>query len=197
MKIAIVILAAGNSRRFGKNKLFYPVDGVPMYQRTLQTFGSIKTQYHLQKKSDYEISDFFVVTRFETVKKECCVYGAVPVHNDEPEKGISHSLVLGLKKAQKADACLFAVCDQPWLTAKSVIRFLEYYVSSGKGIGCIASEGIYGNPCIFSKNYYPELLALTGDKGGKRVLMAHQEDLAVYEVSNRKELSDVDVPPME
>lgn len=34
--ISIVILAAGNSRRFGSNKLFFPIDGIPMYLHTLQ-----------------------------------------------------------------------------------------------------------------------------------------------------------------
>lgn len=36
VKLALIMLAAGNSRRFGSNKLMYEVDGVPMYQRTLR-----------------------------------------------------------------------------------------------------------------------------------------------------------------
>ena len=194
MKIAIVILAAGKSRRFGKNKLLYPIEGIPMYKRTLSTFGSIINEFKRQKKSGYEISDFFVVTRFDMVEEACGFYGATAIRNEEPEKGITYSLLLGLLKAEKADACLFAVCDQPWLKKESIMELLDIYAAGGKGIACMSWNGVYGNPCIFSKKYYPELSALTGDVGGKRVLMAHQEDLAVYMLSDRKELEDVDVP---
>lgn len=194
MKIAIVILAAGKSRRFGKNKLLHPIEGVPMYERTLNTFGSIKNEYKRQKKSGYEISDFFVVTRFDMVEDACGRYGATAIRNEEPEKGISHSLILGLSQAKEADACLFAVCDQPWLKKESILDLLDIYAAGEKGIGCMSWNGVYGNPCIFSRKYYSELFSLTGDVGGKRVLMAHREDLAVCMLSDGKELADVDVP---
>ena len=36
MKIAMIMLAAGNSRRFGANKLLYEIDGIPMYRHVLE-----------------------------------------------------------------------------------------------------------------------------------------------------------------
>ena len=42
MKIALIMLAAGNSRRFGSNKLLYEIEGKPMYRHILEklmTFG--------------------------------------------------------------------------------------------------------------------------------------------------------------
>ena len=36
MKIALIMLAAGNSRRFGSNKLLYEIDGKPMYRHILE-----------------------------------------------------------------------------------------------------------------------------------------------------------------
>ena len=45
MKIAFVMLAAGNSRRFGSNKLFYELDGKPMYRHLLERLIEIKDRY--------------------------------------------------------------------------------------------------------------------------------------------------------
>ena len=36
MKIALIMLAAGNSRRFGSNKLLYEIEGKPMYRHILE-----------------------------------------------------------------------------------------------------------------------------------------------------------------
>ena len=49
-----------------------------------------------------------------------------------------------------------------------------------------------GNPCIFSKKYYEDLLSLEGDKGGKRVIMKHLEDTCIYEVNDAREFEDID-----
>ena len=40
--IHIIYMAAGNSRRFGSNKLFYELDGKPMYRHLLDRFVEIK-----------------------------------------------------------------------------------------------------------------------------------------------------------
>ena len=44
MKIAMIMLAAGNSRRFGANKLLYEVDGIPMYRHVLGQLIQVKRQ---------------------------------------------------------------------------------------------------------------------------------------------------------
>ena len=42
MKIAMIMLAAGNSRRFGANKLLYEIDGIPMYRHVLEQLDDTK-----------------------------------------------------------------------------------------------------------------------------------------------------------
>ena len=63
----------------------------------------------------------------------------------------------------------------------------------GKGIACVEHSGKTGNPCIFSRKYFGELMELEGDVGGKRVIRKHREDTAVLEVLDERELTDVDV----
>ena len=95
-------------------------------------------------------------------------------------------------KGNEVGSILFAVCDQPGLTADSFRRLIDGYSASDKGLACMGQgENMLGNPCIFSKAYFDELNSLTGDTGGKRVIMAHKDDLKVIYATDL-ELADID-----
>lgn len=120
------------------------------------------------------------------------------VRNDRPDLGISHSIRLGLDAASKMtetqkgkSAFLFAVSDQPNLSRKSLTGLIRCYEHSGKKIAACSSGRVPGNPVIFSSDYVPELRALKGDHGGKKVLLRHPEDTALFEVPSW-ELKDYD-----
>ncbi len=81
------------------------------------------------------------------------------------------------------DACLFTVADQPWLR-ETVFGLVDVFLRDGKGIACVEYDGKTGNPCVFSKRYYGELMKLSGDVGGKRVVVAHRGDVAVMKVED-------------
>ena len=49
--IHIIYMAAGNSRRFGSNKLFYELDGKPMYRHLLERLIEIKDRYNKLKNT--------------------------------------------------------------------------------------------------------------------------------------------------
>lgn len=185
-KLAIVILAAGNSRRFGDNKLMYPVEGIPMYRRALDRALLV------QEKMKGLIFSAAIVTQYPEIQKEATKLGVKTVFNSHPETGISSSMKLGL--LPEADACLFMVADQPWLRAETLEGLILRFLDSSKGMAAVSKNGEPGNPCIFSRKYYDSLMELTGDKGGKRVLKAHPEDVVLYEIENEKELTDVDRP---
>ena len=188
VKLALIMLAAGNSRRFGSNKLMYEVDGVPMYQRTLR----------LLQKAAERIPDsrIVVVTQpqyseiIDVVKET----GAEVLFNPKPERGIASSMQIGLEIAKDADACLFTVSDQPWLTAETIIALYDAFQSENKGMACTIRGEKTGNPCIFSKKYYRELMEITGDKGGKQIIKRYPEDVTYLKISDEREQQDVDVP---
>lgn len=188
VKLALIMLAAGNSRRFGSNKLMYEVDGVSMYQRTLRM---------LQKAAErIPDSRIVVVTQpqyseiIDVVKET----GAEVLFNPKPERGISSSMQIGLEHAKDVDACLFTVADQPWLTAETIIALYDAFQSENKGMACTVWGEKTGNPCIFSKKYYKELMAISGDRGGKQIIKKHPEDVTYLKISDERELQDVDVP---
>ena len=99
----------------------------------------------------------------------------------------------GLKEADDTEAFVFFTADQPWLRGETVLELIELFLREGKGIACVEHSGKTGNPCIFSRKYFGELMELEGDVGGKRVIRKHREDTAVLEVLDERELTDVDV----
>lgn len=186
---AWIMLAAGNSRRFGANKLLYEIEGSPMYQRTLSCL--FKAQKEVLKKTGI-FCPVTVVTQYKEVGETAEKMGAKVCYNPHPEEGISSSLKIGLKENKEADACLFTVADQPWLTWESVMGLLEVFWESEKGMACMQNGEKKGNPCIFSRKYYEKLFSLTGDVGGKKILNAHPTDIVVYQTKGERELEDID-----
>ncbi|HIX28316.1 MAG TPA: putative selenium-dependent hydroxylase accessory protein YqeC [Candidatus Blautia stercoravium] len=185
-----IVLAAGFSRRFGENKLLYEIEGKPMYQFLMNRL------LHLREKS--RLQTLTVVTQYEEIRQYAEEQRITAVENPHSNRGISSSLRLGLRCAmeksrkEKENYYLFFVADQPFLTERTVEEFVSAFLKTGKGIGCLCKEGIAGNPVMFHQKYVEELLELTGDMGGKRVLRHHLEDVFYYEVSNERELRDLD-----
>ena len=187
VKLAFIMLAAGNSRRFGSNKLMYEVDGVPMYQRTLRQL----------RKAAEKIPDSRIILVTQPQYSEIIDVvkgtGAEVLFNPQPERGIASSMQIGLESAKDADACMFTVADQPWLTAETIIALYDAFQSENKGMACTRHGEKTGNPCVFSKKYYKELMEITGDRGGKQVIKRHPEDVVYSKISDERELQDVDV----
>ena len=190
MKISLIMLAAGNSRRFGSNKLLYEIGGEPMYRHILTQLECVCRE--LTRRGIR--SHITVVTQYEAIAATARTAGAGVYYNVHPDEGISSSVKIGLLANETSDACLFTVADQPWLTADTILSLVDTFLKEKKGIACVSTKGKTGNPCIFSRKYYPELMKLTGDVGGKQVIMAHRQDTAIFPVLDGRELTDLDRP---
>lgn len=87
--IHMILLAAGFSRRFGENKLLYPVKGKPMYLWTMEKLEELQ-------KEGFAHS-LVLVSQYEEILKEARRQGLTAVENPHSERGISSSLQIGLK----------------------------------------------------------------------------------------------------
>ena len=181
--IGCVILAAGNSSRFGANKLLAKFRGGPLIARA---FGAIPPELSPQTVA---------VTQYEAVEALARESGFACVRNDAPELGISRSIRLGtealLSRRAELDGILYLVADQPLLTRETVLRLLEAFRTHPDRIVVPAAEGRQGNPCIFPKDLFPALQALSGDRGGKQIIRAHPDRVLTVEVPGEA-LDDVD-----
>ena len=173
------MLAAGNARRFGSNKLNAQVEGVSLIRRALDAVpGGLAT---------------VVVSQYPDILTLAGEYGFDALLNDRPELGLSRSVRLGLAHLTDCDGVLFLVSDQPRLKRDSVEALAALWAQNPEKIAAMAHNGVRGNPCLFPARLFPELLALTGDRGGSAVIRHHEDDLILLE-TDAPELADVDTP---
>lgn len=193
MTVHCILLAAGLSRRFGSNKLLYSVEGIPLYRHTMDKL----TRLREEQPEQYRL---YLVSRWPELLTAGRALGWTVLDHPYSEAGLSSSIRLGLsaalETAGEADCFAFFVCDQPWLRRETVRAFLSGFEASGKGMGCLCCGETPGNPAVFSRRYVPELLALSGDAGGRRVLNAHPEDIYCHP-AQAEELRDLDQPETE
>ena len=207
--IHIIYMAAGNSRRFGSNKLFYELDGKPMYRHLLERLIEIKDRYNKLKKagkktknaeSKNPVIDITVVTRYLEILDYC---SSIPdchaVLSPDSEKGIAYTIKAGImavqeqKKTGMQDYYMFAVADQPYLKSQSMIKLIDK-VLENKGnkrlVFSLRCGNAVGNPCVFHSSLIPQLLSLEGDKGGRSV--AKKYDCVYVDIADERELMDID-----
>lgn len=112
--------------------------------------------------------------------------------NPEPDRGISSSIAIGVRALpETTDAALIGVGDQPYLTAEAIEELVRAF-EPGRII--VPRFGDHrGNPPVFDRRFFPDLLALDGDEGGQRVITAYPDSVTEVPLSARLG-DDIDRP---
>jgi molybdenum cofactor cytidylyltransferase len=108
--------------------------------------------------------------------------------------GLSASLQAGLRAVPPdAPAALVCLGDMPLVTPAMIDMLIEAYdPDEGRTIVVPTSKGRPGNPILWDRRYFPEMLALAGDAGARRLLHRHMESVAEVEVGSEAVLRDFD-----
>ncbi len=161
MKISAVLLAAGASKRFGReNKLLQKISGDSILQKSCQLLRQ------------FEFHEFIIVTTApgETI---CTLMNPTKIAvNRDAAGGLASSIKCGIS-ALAADwqGLLIHLADKPFVQVETIAVILrEFERCRGKNICLPLYRGKPGHPVIFPKFMLPELLALKGDQGGKKLL---------------------------
>ena len=177
--LGCVLMAAGNARRFGQNKLSAALDGRSLILRALEAVPSEKFE------------TVVVVTQYPEIMRLAGEFHFAAIHNDAPEEGISRTIALGLTALRDCDGVLFQVSDQPLLRRESIAHLVDCWRRQPDKLAALSHGGVRGNPCIFPARFFPELMELVGDRGGSAVIRKHENDLVLLETA-AEELYDVD-----
>jgi molybdenum cofactor cytidylyltransferase len=180
----IIILAAGNSSRLGQPK------------QLLRYKDDTLLQHIIGEAVVINESVVLVVTgaNHELIEKEIDDSKIKKAFNGEWELGMSSSIKTGLNKAlqlyPEIEKCIFAVCDQPFVSHSIFESLITEYHATGKGIVASSYAETFGTPVLFDKKYFDELLHLEGQEGAKKIITRFLDDTA--SVSFEKGKIDID-----
>ncbi|WP_283673279.1 nucleotidyltransferase family protein [Butyricicoccus sp. Marseille-Q5471] len=189
MLIHMLYLAAGSSRRFGENKLLHEVGGKPLFRHGLDALAEVAAA-----RNDCTLT---VVTRFDQIAQAAEACGVRCVFSPDSEKGLSYTIRAGvnaLADEQPPFYLLFAVADQPFLSRQTVERLMAETCAAGTAVASVYYHERPGNPTLLHSRLIPELLALTDDEGGRKVIGRHMNDCTIVQAEAPAELADFDVP---
>lgn len=219
--IHVIYMAAGNSRRFGSNKLLYLYEGKPLYRHGLELLLKLKQEMG-EKLTVTVVTQYLeILEEVQDIFERCGMAGMQAVFCEESRLGASYTIRAGIeavisqdlvsgqpKEGQsmmgEKDYLMFMVADQPHLTLDSVRKLVEAAVSREQSAfsGPLAEEcsrwetlslrcgSTPGNPCMFRADLIPELMSLTGDQGGRKVLKRYA--CKYVDILDERELEDVD-----
>ena len=94
----------------------------------------------------------------------------------------------------QAEAAIFLLADQPLVTADLLRQLVARFKETGKPIVYPTHGGRRGTPVIFARSLFPELAAVSGDEGGRSVIVRHPDQLATVVVEDPDLLADLDTP---
>lgn len=184
MHIGAVVLAAGESRRFGSDKRFHSIGGVPMLARTLAIYRTVFAEVAAVIRADEPA----VAALVEAA-------GCRVVRAADAASGQSRSLAAGVAAMATCDGLIIGLGDMPRV-APATLRALAAELASA-GPDCVVRpqyRGRPGNPIGFPAALYAELRAIDGDRGARDLVAAH-EPTRLVEVDDAGIHWDLDRPP--
>ena len=182
-KVAAIVLAAGASTRYGQPKQLLPVGPRTMLQHVVDVV--------LASPVDQTI--VVLGHRAGQIGATLKDTPADIVTNEEWEAGLSTSVQAGLRVIRPdVQAALFVLADQPAITPEIIAALLGRYRETGAPIVVPTYQGKRGNPALFDRSLFAELMKVRNDQGGRQLIEMYRDRIQRVEVGSEAVLVDVD-----
>jgi molybdenum cofactor cytidylyltransferase len=181
--VAIVLAAGGSTRMQGPLKQLLPWGDSTLLGHTLA------------EVRNSQVADLILVVgkNAEMIERELGIVQGKVTFNPDWEKGRSTSVHAGLNSiASTAAAAIFVNADQPFLTSNVIDTLLHRYYQTLAPIVVPMYNGKTGSPVLFAREMFGELMQLTGEDGGKRILLTRSAELERVNIVNVRAAVDLD-----
>jgi len=185
--IAAVVLAAGKSSRMGgPNKLLETIGGRPLVRIVAEAALASKAR------------PVIVVTGHQHERVEAALAG-LPVrfaHNARFADGLGTSLKTGIAAVPaEADGVIICLGDMPQVDAALIDRLIGAFDPDKGALAVVPTiNGHRGNPVVWSRRFFPDLMAVEGDIGARHLIGRYAEAVTEVPLAGTAALTDIDTP---
>ncbi len=185
-RVAALVLAAGQAKRMGRNKLVERVAGKPLVRHAVEAALAS------------EAEPVILVTGHQREAVEEALEGLdlLSVHNRNFAAGLSTSLKRGLASLPDGiDAAVVLLGDMPRIGPQVIDRLIaSFNPLEGRAICLPTYAGKRGNPVLLGRQFFAEAQTIEGDQGARELLREYAELVCEVPVEEASVLLDVDTP---
>jgi molybdenum cofactor cytidylyltransferase len=178
--ISAIVLAAGESSRFGGCKQLAPIDGRTLLQHVLDSVAASR------------VDDVLVVlgAHADAIAPRI---DACSIVNAGYAAGMSTSIQAGLRALpESADAAMIVLGDEPFIAPATLDLLIATYERTGAPIVIPTYDGARGNPVIIGRSLFAEVMELRGDVGCRVLFERHPQSIVTVPVEDRGVITDID-----
>ena len=181
-----IILAAGKSSRLGRPKQLLKIDGRPLLARTVESvLKSRLERVVLVLGHESEAIGAALGLPWPDPRLSATV-------NRRYGEGMSTSLQEGLRQVLGFPSIMVILADHPYLDYRLIDLLLTSFRNSGKDICAPFCNGRQGSPIIFGAGFYPAIMEIRGDVGGRDIIGKNPESLLRVEIETEVGFFDID-----
>ena len=176
--VGCVVMASGLSARFSGEKLLTPFLGVPLIVHALNALPD-------------DLARAVVVTRSENVHAVARIIKVDAILHELPQR--ADTIRLGLERiGHDIDQCFFLVGDQPRFTQQIMVDMMAMTEKYPDHIIRPRHGDRWGNPVLFPRSTFDELMHLQPGETGSAVIKRHSDMVVPYEIEDPLTLFDID-----
>ena len=163
-KLAILLLAAGGSKRMGKPKQMLKFNDTTILQHAI--IKAVKSK----------VGDVFLLlgANAEVITDKHILSDVTVLINDKWKTGLAGSIVYGLKHIiglERYEGVIIMLSDQVHLKAKNLKALRDAHKEKHASIIASRYKEGFGPPSLFTSDHFEALLKLSGDKGAKKYII--------------------------
>ncbi len=165
--VAGLVLAAGSSRRMGRNKLLLELDGEPIVRRTVRQALAA------------DLCPVVVVLGHDSRAVRTTLSGldCRSVTNPHYRRGINRSLWAGVAALPaETSAVVVMLADMPLVTSEMLGALVDHYRDGHAPLVVSEYGEVIAPPMLYDRSLFHELGAPGGDGSGKRVVRRHRNE---------------------
>ena len=178
-----ILLAAGQSTRFGSNKLLHQLnDGTPMVLASVRHLHNVLSQ-----------TIAIVEDANNDVAKLLAQEGVQVIENLRASEGMGTSIACGVANNPDAQGWVITLADMPCIP-EVIIQAVVTGLEEGADIIAPVYNKLRGHPVGFSVRHAQALMQLHTDKGAHSIIQANSDSLELIETTERGVIVDIDTP---